>query len=84
MQDINADYPSLFNEKKNRELQKIAARSQASIVENIRTQAMPLFNSVYTAAQRSLSRSLNYEEGKFDQAPLEEMKTFGKALCAMG
>jgi len=43
MQDINADYPSLFNDKKNRELQKIASLSQETILAQVEAQALPFF-----------------------------------------
>ena len=35
-QDLNADYPSLFAEKKYRELQNIAQLSQDTIVEHVK------------------------------------------------
>ena len=55
-QDINADYPSLFNEKKNRELQQIASLSQETILAQVKAQAEPLFRQIKTALRLSLTR----------------------------
>lgn len=55
-QDLNAEYPSLFNEKKYRELQNIASLSQDTLVEAVKQQIKPLFEHLKTALSLSTVR----------------------------
>ena len=85
-QDINADYPSLFNEKKYRELQNIASLSQDTLVGQVKSLIQPLVANIKTALSLSNVRCqlLNKNWDEDSQSDFAKMTSFGKVIGYLG
>lgn len=85
-QDLNSDYPSLFNEKKYRELQSMAQLSQDTLVASVKLQIRPLVESLKTALSLSTVRCqlLNKNWDEESKNEFSNLTNFGQIIAFMG
>lgn len=85
-QDLNSDYPSLFQEKKYRELQNIASLSQDTLVAQVKLQIRPLVENLKTAISLSTVRCqlLNKNWDEDSRNEFQGLTTFGEIVAFMG
>ena len=83
---MNADYPSLFQEKKYRELQNIAHLSQETIVAQVKLQIRPLVENLKVALSLSTVRCqlLNKNWDEESKNEFSGLSTFGSIINYMG
>lgn len=83
---MNADYPSLFHEKKYRELQNIATASQDTLVSQVKLQIKPLVENLKTALSLSTVRCQLLNKNWDEEAKNEfaSLATFGQIITFMG
>jgi len=83
---LNADYPSLFNEKKYRELQNIASLSQDTLVSSVKLMIRPLVENLKIVLSLSTVRcqllNKNWDEESKDE--FSSLTTFGQVIKFMG
>ena len=83
---MNADYPSLFNEKKYRELQNIASLSQDTLVSSVKLMIRPLVENLKIVLSLSTVRcqllNKNWDEESKDE--FSSLTTFGQVIKFMG
>lgn len=82
--DLNADYPSLFSEKKYRELQNIAQSSQDSIVEQLKLQVKPIVANLKTAVNLSKVRGQLINKNWDEESKSDDLANFAKVIAFLG
>jgi histidyl-tRNA synthetase len=85
-QDLNSDYPSLFNEKKYRELQNIATASQDTLVNQVKLQVKPLFDNLKTALSLSSVRCqlINKNWDEESKSEFSGLTSFNQIIAFLG